>query len=300
MDGVEYRLVNNVSIDLYEESDEKPNPDFKSLDQAMWEIGRLPDGRLPDDKKQNESDEGGSDHPRIYVGTYAKYNDGSIDGKWIDISEYNTYEEFVNACRELHKDEKDPEFMVQDYENFPEKWYHEGGLPSEEEFNKINDYYMMDDDRKAAYEAYVNYTGDDDLEHFQEAYQGKFSSAEDFAYDVVDGIGWDGVGENNLEMYFDYDSFGRDLMYDFHRGDEDNEDSEGNPEDPDHYYNNDGYDMGEYESDQQVAYDYIENIGGVDQLGQETAQRYFDYDSFGRDLLINDYFEEDGYVFLRM
>lgn len=294
MDGVEYRLVNNVSIDLYEESDEKPNPDFKSLDQATWEIGRTPDG-----KKQNESDEGGSDHPRIYVGTYAKYNDGSIDGKWIDISEYNTYKEFVNACRELHKDEKDPEFMVQDYENFPEKWYHEGGLPSEEEFNKINDFYMMDDDRKAAYEAYVNYTNDDDIEHFDEAYQGKFSSAEDFAYDLVDGIGWDGVGENNLEMYFDYDSFGRDLMYDFHRGDDGETDAEGNPEDPDKYYNQDGYEMGEYESDDQVARDFIDNLGGVDQLGQETAQRYFDYDSFGRDLLISDYFEEDGYVFRR-
>lgn len=62
----------------------------------------------------NEAEEGeyASDHPRIYVGTYAKYNDGSIDGKWIDISEYNTYEEFVDACRELHADEEDPEFMV--------------------------------------------------------------------------------------------------------------------------------------------------------------------------------------------
>ena len=63
IDDVEYRLVNNVAIDLYEESR----------------------------KIVKEVEEGGSDHPRIYVGTYAKYNDGSIDGKWIDISEYNTY-----------------------------------------------------------------------------------------------------------------------------------------------------------------------------------------------------------------
>ena len=247
-----------------------------------------------------EADEGSVDAPRIYVGTYAKYNDGSIDGKWIDLSKYNTYEEFVDACRKLHKDEKDPEFMVQDYENFPESWYHEAGLPTEDEFNKINDFYMMDDDRKAAYEAYVNHTNDDDIEHFEEAYQGHFNSASDFAYDFVDGIGWDGVGQDNLDMYFDYDAFGRDLMYDFHTGDPDNTDSEGNPEDPDHYYDNEGYDMGEYESDEQVAYDYIDNLGGVDQLGTDTVRNYFDYDAFGRDLLINDYFEEDGYVFLRM
>ena len=281
---------------IVKKADEKPNPDFKSLDKATWEIGRTSDG-----KKQNESDSdnSASDHPRIYVSTYAKYNDGSIDGKWIDISEYNTYKEFVDACRELHKDEKDPEFMVQDFENYPEAWYHEAGLPTEEEFDKINNYYMMDDDRKAAYEAYVNYTDDDDIEHFEEAYQGHFDSASDFAYDFVDSIGWDGVGEDNLDMYFDYDALGRDLMYDFHNGDPDNTDSDGNPEDPDHYYDNDGYDMGEYESDEQVARDFIDGLGGVDQLGKETAQRYFDYDSFGRDLLINDYFEEDGYVFSR-
>ena len=203
----------------------------------------------------------------------------------------------MDACRELHSDEKDPEFMVQDFENFPRKWYHEGGLPTEEEFNKINDYYMMDDTEKRAYEAYVDYTDDDDIDHFHEAYEGQFDSASDFAYDLVDNLGWDGIGSDNIDMYFDYDSFGRDLMFDFHIGDEDNKDSEGNPEDPDHYYDNDGYDQGEYESDRQVAEDFIYGLGGVDQLGKETASRYFDYEAFGRDLFMTDYFEEDGFVF---
>lgn len=385
VDGVEYRLVNNVAIDLYEESKKVVKEDFDKPIMPDTAVAGKPiavrmafaaepgpglltihstkqcankheeevfkrvmiTGKPYDDdvlvavpvlqrgvpkryrglldkfgnpeKKKNmpyypsestrrnnkmkfkkivkESDEGGSDHPRIYVGTYAKYNDGSIDGKWIDISEYNTYEEFVDACRELHKDEKDPEFMVQDFENFPRKWYHEGGLPTEEEFNKINDYYMMDDTEQRAYEAYVNYTDDDDIEHFHEAYEGQFSSASDFAYSLVDDLGWDGIGQDNIDMYFDYDAFGRDLMMDYHMGDEDNEDSEGNPEDPDHYYDNDGYDMGEYESDDQVARDYIDGLGGVDQLGTDTARNYFDYDAFGRDLLMSDFFEEDGFVF---
>ena len=117
---------------------------------------------------------------------------------------------------------------------------------------------------------------------------------------MVENLGWEGVGQENIDMYFDYESFGRDLMYDFHIGDPDNTDSEGNPEDPDHYYDNDGYDEGEYESDTQVAEDYVDNLGGVDQLGQETMQNYFDYEAFGRDLLINDYFEEDGYIFRRL
>ena len=246
---------------------------------------------------KNESEQGDSDHPRIYVSTYAKYNDGSLEGEWVDLTDFDTYEDFVDYCSELHKDENDPEFMVQDFENFPKKWYHESGLPSEDEFNKINEYYLMSDIEKSAYEAFIDCTDNEDIDDFHEAYQGQFESASDFAYDLVDSLGWDGIGSNAIDMYFDYDAFGRDLMFDYHIGDEDNEDAYGNPEDPDHYYDNDGYDMGEYESDEQVARDYVDGLGGVDQLGADTARNYFDYDAFGRDLLMSDYFESDGFVF---
>ncbi|MNL78164.1 Antirestriction protein (ArdA) [compost metagenome] len=57
---------------------------------------------------------------RIYVGTYAKYNDGSIAGGWLDLSDYSNKDEFYQACTQLHADEEDPEFMFQDYENIPE------------------------------------------------------------------------------------------------------------------------------------------------------------------------------------
>ena len=49
--------------------------------------------------------------PSIYVGTYAKYNNGSIFGAWLDLTEYDDAEDFYKACAELHKDEQDPEFM---------------------------------------------------------------------------------------------------------------------------------------------------------------------------------------------
>ena len=246
---------------------------------------------------KNESEQGNSDNPRIYVSTYAKYNDGSLEGEWVDLTDFDTYEDFVDYCSELHKDENDPEFMVQDFENFPKKWYHESGLPTEDEFNKINEYYLMSDIEKSAYETFIDYTDNEDIDDFHEAYQGQFESASDFAYDLVDSLGWDGIGSNAIDMYFDYDAFGRDIMMDYHIGDEDNEDAYGNPEDPDHYYDNDGYDMGEYESDNQVARDYVDGLGGVDQLGADTARNYFDYDAFGRDLLMSDYFEADGFVF---
>ena len=53
----------------------------------------------------------------IYCGTYAKYNNSSIYGKWLNLSDYSDYDELLEAMRELHKDEHDPEFMFQDYEH---------------------------------------------------------------------------------------------------------------------------------------------------------------------------------------
>ena len=55
----------------------------------------------------------------IYVGTYAKYNSGSIFGMWIDLESVSDAYEFFEVCRALHSDEADPEFMMQDYQGFP-------------------------------------------------------------------------------------------------------------------------------------------------------------------------------------
>lgn len=57
---------------------------------------------------------------KVYVGTYKKYNNGNLMGAWLDLADYDSYEEFVKACRKLHKDERDPEFMIQDSEDFPD------------------------------------------------------------------------------------------------------------------------------------------------------------------------------------
>ena len=72
----------------------------------------------------------------VYVGTYKKYNNGSLKGGWLNLADYASYGEFLKACVELHKDERDPEFMIQDSEDFPD------GLDSQEwigegDFNDI-------------------------------------------------------------------------------------------------------------------------------------------------------------------
>lgn len=56
------------------------------------------------------------DTASIYCGTYAKYNNGSLYGKWLNLSDYSSYDELLTTMYELHSDEADPEFMFQDYE----------------------------------------------------------------------------------------------------------------------------------------------------------------------------------------
>ena len=74
--------------------------------------------------------------PRVYVGTYKKYNEGSLDGGWLTLTDYANYAAFCAACRRLHKNESDPELMIQDCDNMPDglsvrEWM------DEQEFNDI-------------------------------------------------------------------------------------------------------------------------------------------------------------------
>lgn len=65
-------------------------------------------------------------HPSVYCGTYGKYAGGSIEGAWIDLTTFANGAEAIRWMREvLHKDEHDPELMMQDFEYFPEWMYSE-------------------------------------------------------------------------------------------------------------------------------------------------------------------------------
>lgn len=74
--------------------------------------------------------------PKVYVGTYKKYNEGNLKGGWLTLTDYKDYASFLTACRHLHKDERDAELMIQDVDNMPDglspmEWI------SEDDFNDI-------------------------------------------------------------------------------------------------------------------------------------------------------------------
>lgn len=93
--------------------------------------------------------------PSVYVGTWKKYNNGNLGGAWIDLTDCGTYDGFLQRCKEIHCNEKDPEFMVQDTENFPDGLDITDWL-TEQEFNDVMRDYMSSlqeqEEEKPSYE----------------------------------------------------------------------------------------------------------------------------------------------------
>ena len=112
-----------------------------------------------------------SDNPAVYCGTYGKYNDGSLDGMWIDLTTFCDYDEFIEFCKDLHADEEDPELMFQDYENFPRELYSESCF-DEDTFDTIIEYANHSD--RDAVDAFLSCYSISQLDEFEDAYQGQF------------------------------------------------------------------------------------------------------------------------------
>lgn len=86
----------------------------------------------------------------VYCGTYAKYNNGSLDGGWLHLGKYQSGAAFLEACKKLHADERDPEFMYQDFEYLPDEFYSESCIYPEV-FEVIQAIKQMNPDKQAAF-----------------------------------------------------------------------------------------------------------------------------------------------------
>ncbi len=154
----------------------------------------------------------------IYVGTFGKYSSGSIAGQWLNISDYESKTEFLQACKELHSDEADAEFMFQDWENIPSAMICESWI-DEKVFEFAAKIKELSDTEAAAFSVYLDNIGmyeynskdvEEIFEDFLEAYNGEFESEEDFAYYIVDEC-YSDIPEF-AKRYFDYSAFARDLF----------------------------------------------------------------------------------------
>ena len=148
--------------------------------------------------------------PKIYVGTYKKYNEGSLAGEWVDLTQFKNKEDFFKYCYKLHDDEVDPELMFQDFEYFPEEFYSECSIS-----DNLWEWIALEDDQKEILDAYFKCFGGDFKEamaKFEDKYFGHYESFRDF---VVEHFEENTDIPPQLEFYIDYDAVERNYDLDF-------------------------------------------------------------------------------------
>lgn len=156
-----------------------------------------------------------SDSPALYCGTYGKYNSGSFNGMWVNVSTFESYEDFRDFCLAIHADEDDPELMFQDGENIPDSLCSES--MGEEEFNNLLKYCeLCDEYNVSAVGDFLELYSPKDLESMPDAYVGVYDSREEFAEEKADeDFNLPNMGE--IAQYFDYNAYARDLFINDYR-----------------------------------------------------------------------------------
>lgn len=132
----------------------------------------------------------------IYVGTYHKYNNASIDGEWLNLCNFDDYGQLLEKVKEIHADEYDPELMVQDCEYLPDSLYCETWYS--DTVKKWLDYASFvkeNPDKQKAFKVYFDcfVTSTDNrsiselIEDFEERFCGDYSESltplEDYLYE---------------------------------------------------------------------------------------------------------------------
>ena len=236
---------------------------------------------------------------RVYMNTWANYNEYGADGVltpagWMDVDE----------AREYAEKYADYEPFINDIDDYS------GGLigGSINEYSNvlqaldiIEKYNEFDEDDRKIFAAIIDLGYDfdkaieivDDRDYiYYDA-----SNPEDSGYYIIDELYNGDISSlgDDVEYYFDFDAFGRDLRL---SGDVDylfeNDEGETDEEALQEFLDT--------HSDQEIGEYYVYDLlGGMSELGKETYENYFDYREFGETVIINDGLIElpdGGYLYI--
>lgn len=214
--------------------------------------------------------------PSVYVGTYGKYNNGSLEGEWVDLTQFSDREEFYEYCKELHEDEPDAEFMFQDWEYIPdgmigESWIEE----SLWELMPFYEEYGLDFVQDVMNECSLS-----DADDFESAMSNASIYYTDSVRDAVEMF-CDEVGYTDqpewCERYFDVEAWGRDIRLsgDLYLELEDIDDEDERDAREEELMNMSDDEIGQY---------FIDMVGNVvDAVGKDRLSYYIDWDSVERE-----------------
>jgi len=156
---------------------------------------------------------------RVYMADLASYNEGHLTGQWVDVEGLDEHglTEAADKVLRLGQAKCDPriciheEIAIHDYDG-PD--FGLGEYPQFEELVRIQE--AIDEHGEEVVAAWMGNFGDGvDFNGIVEAYQGEWSSFKEFAEDWIESTGMLDGKDETLVRYFDYDSFARDLEYDY-------------------------------------------------------------------------------------
>ena len=216
---------------------------------------------------------------RVYLPTGG---DTDIMMKPLDYSSYSNWaDDFTEKLEEINF----TDFEIVDYDYIDETSAYSIYLNSDtwDAWNEIFDLareYGIKPESLIEHLTSVGYGIEQAKDVMENAYEGDHDNMRDFAHYIVDE---ELLGEDQLEMYFDYEHFGRELEWDLPSLLED-------------------YDYADAKEIEDLGYEelaewYIDGIGDVKELGIETIKAYFDYQKLERTLDMEGYYEVDGHIF---
>lgn len=144
--------------------------------------------------------------PSIYVASLADYNNGTLHGRWIDAArETEAIYADIKAMLAQSREEDAEEFAIHDYDQF--------GTCRIQEFDSIERVSRIARGIKehgAAFAAWADaHDGDSEyLDNFEEAYLGHYDSAQAFAEQMADDLGYtDELAKlpESLQCYIHFD-----------------------------------------------------------------------------------------------
>ncbi|PPS41932.1 antirestriction protein ArdA [Chroococcidiopsis sp. TS-821] len=151
--------------------------------------------------------------PRIYIACLEAYSKGVLHGAWLDCNQgieniWKGIDEVLRTSPVLGAED----WAIHSYENW------QGiSIGEYESIERVAELAELLQVHGRAFAAYYNYYGSDaSLAGFQECYEGKYESEEDFAYSI-----WYELGKLKLletwgilDIYIDWEAVARDLFID--------------------------------------------------------------------------------------
>lgn len=216
-----------------------------------------------------------------------KYNEGGLDYVWISFP--CDEDAFQDSLEKIGIGEDRGDGSVYE-EWFFSDWDTDysgldlDGLGEYMSLDEVNEYAealenIVDEGTEEEFRAAMEYSGDfhDAVDLVETGSVTKISDEsmsnrmdEAIGYYYVDSIGFSGL--SNVENYFDYEAYGRDIRLEYYPMDD------GDPETAEEYWCGD-----ERASDEEIGRAVVNQLGW-DGVGKENLERYFDYEAFGHDI----------------